>query len=327
MPAGYSLRRPTRDELPAIVALTHAADIADFGETDFNLAAIEMEWAMPRFDPTTDAWVVEAPGSTIAGYTHLTRRPKLAPEAIGWVHPEHRGKGLGGLLVGLAEQRTREIVFAPGAEEPKAVSQGTNTRTPGAAELLRSRGYTVDRTFWRMSIELGDEEPPAPTWPDGIELRPMRLGTDDRAVNETVVTAFRDHWGSSPLPFEEWRQLRIYGNRLFDPELWLLAWNGDRLVGASLNLDEDGEAWVQTLGVLREARGKGLGKALLIESFRAFHRRGHRKIYLGVDSENATGATGLYENAGMVVDREWLHWEKQLRAGRVSRPTDRLRSP
>ena len=103
------------------------------------------------------------------------------------------------------------------------------------------------------------------------------------------------------------------GTRFFDPTLWLPAWTGDRLVGASLNMDEDGEAWVQTLGVLREARGRGLGRALLLESFRMFHRRGRRHVLLGVDSENLTGATRLYENAGMSIDRQWDHWERELR--------------
>ena len=310
-PTGYTVRHPTREDLPAIAAFTQACDLADFGGTDFTLAMFEREWAMPRFDPATDAWVIESERGEIVGYTSITRRPRLAPEAGGWVHPAHRGRGIGTLLIDLAEERTREIVTAPGAEEPHAAVQMTNAMTPGASELLEARGYRVDRTFWRMSIALGDDEPPAPAWPDGIALRPMQAGIDDRAVYDAMITAFRDHWHSSPLPFPEWRELRM-GNRVFDPTLWLLAWSGDRLVGASLNADEDGEAWIQTLGVLREARGRGLGMALLIESFRVFHRRGHRHVYLGVDAENPTGATRLYENAGMVVDRTWLHWEKQL---------------
>ena len=97
-----------------------------------------------------------------------------------------------------------------------------------------------------------------------------------------------------------------------DRELHKVAWSGDRLMGVSLNMDEAGEAWVQTLGVLREMRGKGLGRALLIESFREFHRRGHRQVLLGVDSESLTGATRLYESAGMVADRTWDHWERDL---------------
>jgi hypothetical protein len=38
-------------------------------------------------------------------------------------------------------------------------------------------------------------------------------------------------------------------------------------------------------------------------------------VALGVDSENPTGATGLYESAGMHVDRAHDRYQKVLRAG------------
>jgi mycothiol synthase len=311
IPAGYAVRHPTRDDMPALVEFAAVCERHDTGNVDFTAAALEMEWAMPRFDPATDAWVVESPDGELVGFVYLTRRPKAAPDVSGWVHPGHRGRGIGGLLVDLTEGRAREILDAPGGEGPRAIVQWVNRAVPEAGELLTRRGYRVNRSFWRMSIALGDEEPERPAWPDGVEMRPMRVGVDDERVHETVTTAFRDHWGSAPLPFPEWRELRM-GNRLFDPTLWLLAWSDERLVGASLNLDEDGEAWVQTLGVLREARGRGIGRALLLESFRAFHRRGHRRVYLGVDSESLTGATRLYESAGMAVDRHYDHWERAI---------------
>lgn len=310
-PAGYAVRHPTPDELPALARFTALCDRHDIHAVDMTLASFEMEWAMPRFDPATDAWVVESADGELVAYTHMTRRPKSAPEVVGWVHPEHRGRGIGSLLLELTEARAREIVAAPGAEEPRAIVHWTNHAMIGSGKLLEARGYRVNRSFWRMSITFGDDEPAAPAWPPGVEMRPMRVDIDDEQVYETITTAFRDHWGSVPLPFPEWRKLRM-GNRLFDPALWLLAWSADRLVGASLNTDEDGEAWVQTLGVLREARGKGVGRALLIESFRAFHRRGHRQVLLGVDAESLTGATRLYEEAGMKVDRQWDHWERKL---------------
>jgi mycothiol synthase len=311
IPSGYAMRHPTRDDLPAIFELCGVADRHDVGETDWTLASFEMEWAMPAFDPAQDTWIIESADGTPVAYAAISRRPKLEPEAVGVVLPEHRGRGLGSALVDLTEARVRKIVTAPGAEGPRAIVQWTHHADGAVATLLEARGYTADRAFWRMSITLGDQEPPAPAWPDSVEMRAMRVGVDDQAVYTTVQTAFRDHWNSSPLPFEEWRRLRM-GSRTFDPELWLLAWSGDRLVGASLNADEDGDAWVNTLGVLREARGKGLGMALLVESFRAFHRRGRRRISLGVDASSLTGATRLYERAGMTVDRQYDHWHRDL---------------
>jgi ribosomal protein S18 acetylase RimI-like enzyme len=66
------------------------------------------------------------------------------------------------------------------------------------------------------------------------------------------------------------------------------------------------------LGVRRPWRGRGLGEALLRRSFAALHARGQRRIRLSVDAENPTGATRLYERAGMRVLRESATWERDL---------------
>ncbi len=46
------------------------------------------------------------------------------------------------------------------------------------------------------------------------------------------------------------------------------------------------------------------------------HRSGgNARARLTMDSENPTGATRLYERAGMSVELAWEHWEKELRRG------------
>jgi len=105
----------------------------------------------------------------------------------------------------------------------------------------------------------------------------------------------------------------------FDPTLWLLAMDGDQIAGISLNAaqadDDPDVGWVSSLGVLRPYRRKGLGLALLQHSFAEFYRRGKRKVGLGVDAYSLTGATRLYERAGMHVARQFSTFEKELRPG------------
>jgi ribosomal protein S18 acetylase RimI-like enzyme len=72
---------------------------------------------------------------------------------------------------------------------------------------------------------------------------------------------------------------------------------------------------VGVLGVRRPWRRRGLGLALLHASFREFRARGLPRALLGVDSENTTGATRLYERAGMRVERTSDSYEKVLREG------------
>src|SRR5258708_31781676 len=87
------------------------------------------------------------------------------------------------------------------------------------------------------------------------------------------------------------------------------------MAGISLCTYQLDSGWVDTLAVWRPWRRKGLGMALLQHSFSEFYRRGTHKVGLGVDSQNLTGATRLYKQAGMHVARENIAYEKELRAG------------
>ena len=62
----------------------------------------------------------------------------------------------------------------------------------------------------------------------------------------------------------------------------------------------------------RPWRRRGLGLALLLRSFGQFYERGQRRVALSVDSDNPSGATRLYERAGMRVEREEVLYEKEL---------------
>ena len=75
-------------------------------------------------------------------------------------------------------------------------------------------------------------------------------------------------------------------------------------------------AWIDDLGVLRPWRRRGIALALLHQVFVELHQRGRYKVGLGVDGESLTGATRLYEKAGMRVFQQIDAYEKELRPGR-----------
>jgi mycothiol synthase len=97
-----------------------------------------------------------------------------------------------------------------------------------------------------------------------------------------------------------------------DPTLWLLARARGRPAGALTGHVGGDLGWVDYLGVLTACRGRGTGMALLRRSFAAFAGRGVRRVTLNVDAENSTGATVLYERAGMRVINGWDLWERLL---------------
>ena len=77
--------------------------------------------------------------------------------------------------------------------------------------------------------------------------------------------------------------------------------------------------FVDALGVRRPWRRSGLGLALLHQCFSAFYQRKTRTVKLMVDSRNLTGATRLYERAGMRVTQLHYTYEKELRPGKELR--------
>jgi ribosomal protein S18 acetylase RimI-like enzyme len=185
-----------------------------------------------------------------------------------------------------------------------------------AHKLHENEGYKPIRYSWRMEITL-DASPSTPVWPAGIELRPFILSEHNQTVFEAHEEAFRDHWGYTPGTFERW-QHHLTSREEFDPSLWFIAWDGGQVAGYSLCRYRMGIGWVGTLGVRRAWRKRGLGLALLNHSFGEFHRRGQPVIGLGVDAANPTGATRLYQKAGMHVANEYVIYEKEFRPGRES---------
>jgi ribosomal protein S18 acetylase RimI-like enzyme len=163
-----------------------------------------------------------------------------------------------------------------------------------------------------METKLQDA-PALAVFPAGVELRPFIEDEHAKAVWQADNEVFRDHWGSHEFTFEGWSNR--FSNPNFDPTLWMVAWDGNEIAGFSQNRMRQGIGWVGTIGVRRPWRSQGLGLALLHQTFGEFYKRGTTTIGLGVDSANLTGATRLYERAGMYVASELALYEKELRAG------------
>ncbi len=73
--------------------------------------------------------------------------------------------------------------------------------------------------------------------------------------------------------------------------------------------------YIATLGVVREWRRRGLGRALLLHSFRQLYDMGKTRAALGVDASSLTGATMLYESVGMHVAARFASYDITLRDG------------
>jgi mycothiol synthase len=250
-------------------------------------------------DPA-DIRVLDDDGRAV-GYVDILQRDDL-------VYLDPTGTGREDELLEWAEARARE----KGAQKVRLpVWQGQDA----LAAVLAQRGYERVRSSFEMAIDLGEEPPPAPRWPMGIDVRNYRPDEDERITYETQEDAFRDAWDWRPTPIEQWRKFELEA-RGFDPSLWFLAWDRDQVAGICLafreRVGDAGLGWISILGVRRAWRRRGLGEALLRHAFRELHARGLRRAGLGVDAESPTGATRLYERAGMRVAVRSDSWDKQL---------------
>jgi mycothiol synthase len=288
--------------------------MAEYGAPDYTEEDVLSEWGAPRFALERDAWVVTGPAGRLSAYADLwDKDPGREFTASMLVHPQDWGTGVGERLLTVVEARTRGKLSETGSATARLASIVPSVNRAKQA-LFRTAGYRNTRTYYRMDIDLTGRDP-RPTPPEGIEIRVFRHGLDDRATHAAIEESFADHFRHVEEPHEEWMAVRTRDPR-FTPDLWFVAWDGDEAAGAVLGYDMGDICWIRELGVRPRWRGRGLGRALLLHSFAVFQARGRMKICLGVDSQNAYDATGLYERAGMIVGQRHEFWEREIGAER-----------
>lgn len=317
MRAGYDVRTPRESDLPSIVDAVNAAARAN-DSTAGAQTADEFLRAWAQMDRAEDAWVVTGPNDGIYGYGHVIaalREGRIFADA--YTHPEHVGAGIGTTLLTRIEARAAAMApgIASGGEVTDVALVNYVLLGGDADRMLRARGYHLTRIHKRMRTAL-DTPLVAPVWPGEVSVRTCTGTAEDlRRVHECVEEAFGDRWGRAPRSYDQWAEDMIYEG--FDPALWLVAERAGRVVGASLcrfrQVDDQVAGEVSQLGVRREARQLGLGRALLLASFALFAARGATSVGLDVDSESPTGAHRLYERSGMTTTVAIGQFELRIR--------------
>jgi GNAT superfamily N-acetyltransferase len=288
-----------------------ASEIEEFGESQgYSIEELQGEWTL--LDLGRDAWVAISSDGAMAGYGYVEDRRHVRLDVEVYVHPLHYGRGVGTTLVRLAEARAREHVALAPAGTRVVVNNWINARNSDACSLLEREGYAPVRYFFRFEIDFS-KEPPAALWPPGITVRSGEGDEDLRPFYETTEEAMADHWGHVEASFEEWRERRARTN--IDLSLWFLAIDDGKPVASALCSISDGIGWIDALAVRRPWRRRGIGLALLNHAFLELYARGIRRVALGADTESPTGATRLYERAGMRIAQQYAAYGKELRAG------------
>jgi mycothiol synthase len=319
IPEGFTMRAPIPDDAADIADLVNEVTLAEAGVPWTTLEETRDELTAPRDESTPPDAVLFDKEGPLVGYVQFSRWGEGEYSLIVFAQPRRSGEGLNAALVRYGE---RQAAAHARGSAPVVVRIARFAGVDAAERLFRALGYSYERTFWMMRIDLADSSIGDGRWSDGIHIRTFDRDADELAVYSAIADAFSDHWGSWSETFEQWRHTRIDGaGARFDPMLWFVALEGDDVIGAACcsattpRAEDTGE--VNLLGVRRAWRRRGIGLALLRAAFAEMRRRGIPRCELGVDAENPTGATRLYERAGMHVAYSWEFWKKAVSRDRA----------
>jgi len=320
----WNLRPATMDDLDGICDVIHAHSLDLHGVGTDNRKYVVMTWEQPGFCVDTDTCVAVTSQGRIIGYAEVMDTEEPHVRVMSWVrvHPEYKTSSLGRQLVSWICDRAQDaIALAPDGARV-SVSMGLDREDVAMSEVLDSQDFHVVRYFLRMSIELSDAIP-EPVWSEGVLVRPFVLDSDLESTVHAIRDAFRDHWGHIDVPFEEevekWRHW-FQNDSDFDESLSSLVLVDQQIVGFAMcglrHPEDPNMGFIDSLGVRREWRRRGLATALLRRTFNELRTRGQRRACLGVDADSLTGAFDVYERVGMKADRQHVAYERELRAGK-----------
>jgi mycothiol synthase len=315
LPQGWRTRRPTLDDVPEILRLAHASDLAAVGEPDFTVEDVREALTAPHTDLDRDCWLAVDAADEIVGWAYPSNPTAGDREFIEvYVWPE-RGvpalRPLLALMLARVTERGREL-----GHDPYTVRAGAIPNEQPWISALTDAGFAFLKQHARMTMSLaGVVTAPEPA--PGVAVRPVRPDDEDELCrfHATIEEAFRDSdhpatdyptWrkqleSESSIAWDEWFVGEVDGEwagvlQSSGQSRVAAGWSDGQSADSSA---EDNGGWVRALAVLRPYRRRGVGAALLHRAFVTYAAKGRTTAGLGVDLANPTQAARLYRAVGM----------------------------
>jgi mycothiol synthase len=307
-------------DFPAITELIRDVSTQTGADWFPTVEALSIEWSRARnFEPVRDC-VVATDAGRVVGLARVSWREReggVVHRIELWVRPDRMREGIGRRLLAWGETRARASVLDGSggpAELPHLFGGATDLGREAGTAFAAGAGYSPIRYHYEMRRDLSAPIPDAPV-PDGLEIRPVEP-EHHRAIWLADAEAFRDHWDASAIHEDDF--VRFFAHPDIDTALWQVAWDGDEIAGLVLNAiyrEENAQigvdiGWVDGVATRRPWRGRGVASALLSRSLVLLRERGMTVAALGVDTENPSGALGLYERFGFAPVRTWAFYRK-----------------
>ncbi len=271
-----------------------------------NMSATELRTSLglPRNDPEDNVLLVTEDGEPV-GYARVFRNRDLTINRhhIRLALPPRLRQDAAAVdrLLGRIELRLEEI----SSEYQSGLQVRLSCYDKLEDDLARAferRGYRMVRYYARLDRQdIARLEPPEP--PGTVTVRLLRPDEEAPEYLDVYNRAGRGGFDFHPLSLGLLEE--HFTTSFFQPELNFVAVEGDIIVGYCENYliperERDGVRWgiVSDLGVVPEARGRGIGRALLRRGMLALRDAGAESVCLWMDYANPFGAKRLYYSEG-----------------------------
>ena len=313
----FQLRQATRSDLPEIAALL--SEGLSFDGLVFVQTAEELA---EEFDGTYCSLnhdvIVAIYESSIIGVGYTIFLPSEIKEErcyiFGTTKPEFRGNGVGTAVMQWASEHGESLLRSTNRTIQKYLRSDMSATNSSAGSLFQSFNMSPVRWNDDLIIDLADS-------PEVFTASEYSIVAWDSSRDEEARVvknlAFMDHWGSTPTSKDGWEQLVHGSTARLDQSFFALDSNHN-IVGLLLShrYESDDEAlgkrigWIDKLATLAEHRKQSIGKSLITHALAAYQRDGLTHAALDVDTENPTGAYGLYTAVGFSTFRGKVTYER-----------------
>lgn len=304
-------RAATTDDIDGIHEAAKAMAAVDHPHYVETREEIAEEFDHSYVDPSTDSTVAVTPDGTLVAWGFATMPPGqdtlVRSILFGGVRPDHRGRGIGRRLFAWQRERGLQQLASSPKTLPGWLVTYLSDGVTDAQHLYERSGLVVTRYFLELTRDVSLPIAPHPLDPE------FRLENFSAARSELTRLsrndAFRDHWGSQPTTEEQWES--FVGRSTTRPDLSHLAIvtnpdGAEEVAGFVLtSVSEDdwpgqgfSSGYIDLVGVARQWRRRGIAPALLTSVMHAIADAGLERAVLDVDSDNPSGALGLYEGVG-----------------------------
>jgi ribosomal protein S18 acetylase RimI-like enzyme len=332
VPSDWSFDRPGEADAVQLTALLRRHEEVGRGWPGSSVDDVLVE-VSPRGYRTRENRVLRDGSGRIRGWVSAHDRAAgrlLLVVIVDRDLPAALAEPVASALFAWGEQEARRVAGSRGITEQQ-IDSGAFADDEAQHRWLTAAGFERVRTWWQMTREVTSDDIGLDTQPGpGVRIRAVRRSAtglpdeeDLRTVHDVLERAFGDHFNAHAESFDEFvARLREDPGHRWDH--WWIAERVDpgaapRAAGAlvgSVMQGQDGAAdgsYVEYIGVLQNARGRGVAKSLLFTVIADAAARGRDRVGLEVDADSPTGAEGLYLSLGWTTRYVTESWHRTVR--------------